>query len=165
MNSACRTSFSTRPSWLSPCRTWACAGGMEPRRWHRRRGPRGGAKRLSHTGRRVCDLATSCQMAVHKGDIYIYSQTCLFKMPHQPVIPISPDSRGEAQDSRGGRDPRLWSHRKVSGLTCWTTWSGTLQFGISLDQGIQTFLVLGQGSLHLVVIRDQHWKRLLPITL
>ena len=69
-------------------------------------------------------------------------------MPHQPVIPLSPDSRGEAQDSRGGRDPRLWSHRKVSGLTGWTTWSGTLQFGISLDQGIQTFLVFGQGPLH-----------------
>ena len=77
MNSACRTSFSTRPSWLSPCRTWACAGGMEPRRWHRRRGPRGGAKRLSHTGRRVCDLATSCQMAVHKGDRYIYLSLCV----------------------------------------------------------------------------------------
>ena len=78
VNSACRTSFSTRPSWLSPCRTWLCAGGMEPRRWHQRRGPRGGAKRLSHTGRRVCDLATSCQMAVHKGDIYIYIHTYIY---------------------------------------------------------------------------------------
>ena len=78
MNSACRTSFSTRPSWLSPCRTWLCAGGMEPRRWHQRRGPRGGAKRLSHTGRRVCDLATSCQMAVHKGDIYIYTYRYIY---------------------------------------------------------------------------------------
>ena len=36
----------------------------------------------------------------------------------------------------------------MSGLTGWTTWSGTLQFGISLDQGIQTFLVFGQGPLH-----------------
>ena len=79
--------------------------------------------------------------------IYIYTQTCLFKMPHQPVIPLSPDSRGEAQDSRGGRDPRCGAIEKWAASLVGLLGQGPHYFGISLDQGIQTFLVFWTGFL------------------